>query len=106
MNTQTIPTEPARSLLFPDLSPEDFAEAQRLAVALAVPSMPADADDVLLAMHIVKETRRGGVDYRPHYWVVRDVRGKMIGNGHSEAPLGGCTLADAKESLRRHERRD
>lgn len=53
MNTQTIPTEPPRSLLFPDLSAEDVAEASRLAVALSVPSMQCDADDVLLSMHII-----------------------------------------------------
>lgn len=50
---QTIPTEPPRSLLFPDLSAEDVAEASRLAVALSVPSMQCDADDVLLAMHLI-----------------------------------------------------
>jgi hypothetical protein len=49
---------------------------------------------------IVKETRRGGVDYRPHYWVVRDAKGKMMFGG-SELPLGGCTLAGAKEALSR-----
>lgn len=56
MDTLTIPTEPPeppRSLLFPDLAPEDFVEAQRLAAALAVPTMPCDADDVLLAMHLI-----------------------------------------------------
>jgi hypothetical protein len=51
---------------------------------------------------IVKETRRGGVDYRPHYWVVRNAKGKMI-FGHSELPLGGCTFADAQEALTRRE---
>jgi hypothetical protein len=57
----------------------------------------------MLHQDIVKETRRGGVDYRPHYWVVRDAGGKMMANGHSECPLGGCTLADAQEALSRSE---